>query len=762
MKKKKSNKGFSPSGSGGIFGGTPKPQAPTEAKVSGYSNSNLQLLAGISEGTIGGLVNGAQSIYINDTPVTNADGTINFPGLTFDTRNGNNTQAYMPGYADSVNAETSLGTEVKYNLPVTRQIINKNCDAIIVRLGFVLQEYPTAGGVIGSNVNFIIQIKEGSGAFITRLNTTIAGRYSSLTEFEYHFPVSNLGGTVSTFTVQVLRGTPTETDLNRVQKQVIFQSYTECVETKLSYPNTALIGIKLDASQFTSEPKLTFDISGVQIAIPTNSVITPDGGLNYSGIWDGTFYTPNASCADPTWVLWDLLTNKRYGLGKQIQTQNLDRWSFLTISNYCNQYVPDGANGYERRFLTNFVLEGKEDAFKVIETLRSVFRGFSYYINGALFFASDMPGTPVMQFTQADIEEGMFSYSRTSLKARHTVAVITWIDPNDNYKRAIETVEDADSIAIYGVRTIEISAFGATTRGQARRAGLAILMTEKLENETVSFKCRAFGINCRPGMIISVADSKRADVRYGGLIAGVSGNQITLDSSVQLYVGQTYTLTCMLSDGTIVENSITNTPGFYNTINLLTAYTSSPLVEGNWIISSSVVKPQLFRVLNRSAVSGSEETMYEITALHYDGSKYGAIDFNYPLETRSIRSTAPIVVTPPSNVLSSFQTYGTSYILTATWQGAYLNGKRDPFVVSYIVSYRRELNGIWQGAISTVNLSVEFPGLVNIGIYFIRVASVDLSGNTSVFVESTGLNLGTINTVTTFNVASHSPMVDMI
>jgi len=218
----------------------------------------------------------------------------------------------------------------------------------------------------------------------------------------------------------------------------------------------------------------------------------------------------------------------------------------------------------------------------------------------------------------------------------------------------------------------------------------------------------------------------------------------------------------MLSDGTIVENSITNTPGFYNTINLLTAYTSSPLVEGNWIISSSIVKPQLFRVLNRSAVSGSEETMYEITALHYDGSKYGAIDFNYPLETRSIRSTAPIVVTPPSNVLSSFQTYGTSYILTATWKGAYLNGKRDPFVVSYIVSYRRELNGIWQGAISTVNLSVEFPGLVNTGVYFIRVASVDLSGNTSVFVESTGLNLGTINTVATFNVVSHSPMVDMI
>ena len=755
--KKNVNKGFSPSGSGGLF--KSKPKSPAEANVSGYSNSNLQILAGLSEGTIGGLVNGAQSIYIDDTPVTNADGSINFPGLTFDTRNGNNNQSYMPGFADSVNSETRLGTEVKYNLPVTRQIINKNCDSIIVKLGFVLQEYPTAGGVIGSKVDFAIQIKEGSGAFITRLAPSISGRYSSLTEFEYRFPVGNLGGTVSTFSVRVIRLSPTEANLDRVQKQVIFQSYTECVETKLSYPNTALIGIKLDASQFTSEPKLTFDVNGVQIAIPTNAVVTADGGLDYSGVWDGNFYTPNASCADPTWILWDLLTNKRYGLGKQIQTQNLDRWSFFVISKYCNQYVPDGANGAERRFLTNFVLEGKEDAFKVIETLRSVFRGFSYYINGALFFASDMPGTPVMQFTQADIEEGMFSYSRTGLKARHTVAVVTWIDPNDNYNRAIETVEDAESIAIYGVRPIEISAFGATTRGQARRAGLALLMTEKLENETVSFKCRAFGINCRPGMIISVADSKRADIRYGGLIAGFNQNQITLDSSVELFAGQAYTLTCMLSDGTIIENAITNNSGKYDTVSISSAYSSPPLVEGNWIISSSVVQPQLFRVLNRSAVSGSEETMYEITALKYDGSKYGAIDFNYPLETRSIRSAAPKVVTPPSNVLSGYQTYGSSYLLTATWTGAYLNGKQDPFIASYLVSYKREINGIWQGTTSTVNLSAEFPGLVTVGLYFIRVAAVDLSGNASVYVESTGLNLGTVNAVATFNSVSHSMFV---
>lgn len=756
-------KGFGPKGRGGLLGGKKKQKPPETQANSGYSNSYLSILGGLSEGPIGGLVNGMQSVFIDETPLQNADLSYNFTGVTTDFRLGTLTQDRMPGFADSVNSETTIGLEVKFNLPITRQIINKNCDSITVRVGVTLQEFPDNGGVIGSAISFRISIKEGSGPFVARIEPTISGRYSGLTEFEYQLPVSNILGTVDRFTVKVERLTPTTTTPDKVQQVLNFQSFVESVETKLSYPYTSLFGIKLEASQFSSAPKVTFDVYGRLIQIPSNATVDADGGLTYTGVWNGAFYTPATACSDPAWILWDLLTNNRYGLGRQIKAKNLYRWSFLAISKYCNGLVPDGNGGFERRFLTNFVLEGKEDAYKVIEALRSVFRGFSYFLNGTLFFAADMPGTPVMQFTQADIEDGMFSYARTSLKARHTVAVVTWIDPDDGYKRAIETVEDAEAIQLYGYRPIEISAFGAISRGQARRAGLAILMTEKLETETVTFKVRAFGSECLPGMRIKVADSKRADIRYGGLVADSTLSSVTLDYPVQLEVGVSYTITVMLSNGGIAELPIVNAAGVYDVIQTST-FTSLPLVEGNWIIASSDVQPQLFTVLNRTVVSGSEESMYEITGLQYRGDKYGAIEFDYPLEPRPTRYTAPKVVTKPDSVTVGFESIGIApnytYVLIGNWRPPILNGTRDPFVSSYLIEYRLGVEGTWQGTTSTNNLFVEFSGLPT-GTYFLRVASVDLSGNSSAWVETAGVRLGVKSTVADFRNRDYAVFVDM-
>lgn len=767
-KKPKYENGFnSPSGSGGLLG-KPKTKAPVDAAETGYSNSYLQVLAGISEGPIGGLVQGGFSIRLGDTPAQNEDGSHNFQGFSYEFRNGTQNQSYIPGYAETVDSENSVSAEVIYLQPITRQIINRNCDAIIVRLAITLQDQPPSGGIQGTSVAFRISLKSGSGAFIPQVETTISGKYSSPTEFEYKIPTNNVNGTVDRFAIRVERLTETVPIGVNTVKTINFQSYIESSETKLSYPNTAIVGMKFEASQFTEAPSITFDVFGRLVDIPSNATINPyDGSISYVGIWDGTFQTPSYSTSDPAWILWDLLTNTRYGLGRQIKKENLNKWSFLTLSKYCNEWVPDGNGGAEKRFLVNFVLEGTEDAYKVIETLRSVFHGMSYYLGGALYFSSDSPGDYVAQFTQADIEDGMFSYSRSSLKAVHNVAVVTWIDPSDNYNKAIETVEDHESIITYGYRPTEILAFGCTSRGQARRAGLYTILSEKLDRYTVTFKCRAMAARVRPGDLIKIADSKVADIRYGGLIAAIDNVnlKVTLDYPVKLDLGVTYYITCLCEDGTIVERGVSNPAGTHTVIDYSVPFPSIPLVEGNWIIASVNVQPQLYRVLNRVAVAGSEETMYEITALQHNPDKYGAIDFDYPLESRSIRVSSPDIVTPVSGVTLGFQAIGVSpdvsFVLTASWQPPTLNGLRDQFVASYFVEYKIGIDGSWQSTVNTKNLFQEYPGLAT-GIYYIRVASVDLSGNASAWVESSGVKLGVINTIARFNNPNHSMFIDEI
>jgi predicted phage tail protein len=222
--------------------------------------------------------------------------------------------------------------------------------------------------------------------------------------------------------------------------------------------------------------------------------------------------------ADPAWILYDLITNTRYGLGRYIDQSQIDKWALYEISQYCNEYVPNGYGSYEHRFQCHLLLDGKEEAYKIIQQFLSIFRGFSYWMSGAIGFATDKPGSPVAQFTQSDIEEGMFSYTRTGLKTKQTIALVTWANPDDFYRQSVEAIDDPDGIAKYGVREIELSAFACTSRGQARRAGYAVLLTDRLEQETVTFKCRAYGAYTKPGDIIRIMDSKRADIRHGGLI----------------------------------------------------------------------------------------------------------------------------------------------------------------------------------------------------------------------------------------------------
>lgn len=770
-KTKSKKRSIKPKGSGGIFGGGQRSgSAPVTANDSGRSNSYLSVLAGISEGPIQGLINGPESIFLDNTPAY-SDGVPNFSGFSAEIRHGYQDQSYLPGYADEVNEELSINTEVKYQQPIVRQIINKNLDTVTVRLALTMQTQDSQGNVNPTDLHYRIWIKEGLNGYRLVHDIFITKKFSTPTEFEYIIPINNGGGTIDRFFLKVERLSPTIMPGDNTVKTVHFAGYVNSSLTKLSYPNTALVGMKFEASQFSAPPQVAFEIRGIIVDVPSNATVWDSGAVTYTGVWDGNFITPSKACSDPAWILWDLLTKRRYGLGKKLNITNLNRWKFLEISKYCNEMVPDGNGGYEHRFLSNFVLESAEDAYKVIETIRSIFHGMSYFLGGAINFSGDFPGIYVAQFTQSDVERGMFSYSRTGLKAVHNVAIVTWIDPSQGYTKQIETVEDYESIITDGYNPTELLAFGATSRGQARRAGLYLLYSEKLDRETVTFKCRSFAANVLPGQLIKIADNKRADIRYGGLIKGFTRIvtnvlDITLDFPVLIIPGENYILSLMCEDGKLYDYTVINDPGNTDVISVvISSEISDPALEGNWILASINTAPQLFRVLNRVAVSGSEGMLYEITALQHNPQKYNIIDFDYKLDPLPQKVKASLVTNPvPSvdityNVLGVYPNY--TFDMFGNWSKPVVNGKVDPFVVSYIVEYREGLNGLWVGSQSVNNNQHEIKGLRS-GEYYMRVASVDIYGKSSRWTESQVKFLGINGSISTANSIRSSDFATLV
>jgi len=761
---KKDFKGFA-AGSGG-------PPSPPQTAVTGYSTSTATVLGIISEGEIEGPINGLQSVYFDGTPAQNADGSNNFNTLnlnsdgtyndgsvnsntfTWDWRSGTQGQSRIPGFADDVEVETNVGVEVKNEVPVTKQIVNNNLDIIRVRVGITLEQYPPSGGVLGSSIEFKIYIQQGSGGMETRLDQTISGRFPTLTEFEYSFSVNNAGGTIEDFSVQVERVTPQDLDTTQWNRVLQWRTYTQCTEIKLAYPNSALIGLQFDSSRFTATPTIAIKAGGKLIQIPSNATPTATRGLTYNGIWDGTFQTPSVAIADPAWILYDLLTNERYGLGRYINTSQVDIWGLYEISQYCNDYVSDGNGSTEHRFQCNVLIDGKTDAYKVIQSLVSVFRGFTYWINGVVGCAADQPGSPIAQFTQSDVEDGIFSYSRSGLKTRHTVALVSWNNKDDFYRQAVEAVEDQDGINKYGVREIEINGFGCTSQGQAHRAGMAALLTDRLEQETVTFKVRAYGAYTKPGDLIQIWDTKRYGARYGGLIVSASTSSVTLDNPVTLLQGTSYALTVMLADGTIQEQSVSNSPGTTSVITVTTNFTSAPPPESNWIISSTTASPQVYRVLNRVPAQGSTEMMHEITASEYDPNKFTQIENGWTLAPLPASRNPPFPPNVPSGIALSYRGFGaiaaSGFSLIATWDPpTNSTGQQDPFTSSYYVQYQLGAYGAWSSAENTADTSYQWDGL-SAGTYYVRICAVDITGESSFWVVSNPITITIYNDVAVF------------
>lgn len=738
--------------------GSSQPKKPTEEPDAGFSTSIGSVIDVLSEGIIEGLIGDkARAIYIDNTPLENPNGTRNFKGVTIRTRRGFNVQNAVPDL-DEITQEVSINTEIKHNTPLTRTIINDQLDAIRVRLGVQLQEQDEDGSVEGRSVTFKIFTREGNASFKLRAERTIKGRYSTLTEFEYQFGVNNQNGTVDSFQIKIEKVDEDSTD-QRKTEVLRWSSYSEIIRAKLTYANTAFVNLDFEAEQFQSVPTRSYRVGGIICRIPSNATVQPNRRLVFNGLWDGNFINPGVAINDPVWQLYEVLTNKRWGLGVYIDESLIDKWSLYQCSVYNNQLVPDGLGGNEPRFQCSTVLQTKEKALSVIEALCSACNMKPFWADGVVQFWQDRPGDVAYQFTSADVENGQFSYSRTALRTRFTTVYVTWNDPDDFYNQAIEVVDDVKGANKYGVRETDTVAYGCFSRGQAIRAGKHLLYTSLNQVETVSFVAKANYSYCRPGEIIQISDPGKAKVRAGGKILdcyldSVSGYWvIKTDSPVRIEPGATVTYTA--TNNTLVTILLVNSANETNNLLYLSVPPSAmPLTDSNWVVRSPSLSPALYRIVDVEP-DASNQTKVKITAAQYDPGKYGNIENGLEIYTPPTRITAPTVVNQPTNVTGGINTQVvgglTSRTLTATWYYPLdLYGRPDQFVTRYYVEYKQGANGVWGNTTITSNLFQDFP-IRTLGVYQIRVASIDTNNKTSLWTYSPFIYVDNVNLVGTFN-----------
>lgn len=718
-------------------GGGKGSRNPTEQDNTALSRATINIVELLSEGPIEGFKgNPQESIFLDDTPVRSG-GALNFTGHSFAWRGGTGDQTFLPGYGDEVANEISVGQDVTESFPVTRQIVNSQIDAIRIRLAFQLQEFEDDGDIVGASVTYVIRIKEGNGPLAERFRSTLNARFSTLTEYDFQFPVQNQGGTVDEFTVRVEATVPDDSD-SKLQRVVRFQSITEVIQQKLSYPHSAIIGQQFAAEQFSSVPSRAYLIGGILCRIPTNAVVTDDGGLDFSGPWNMQLYRPSQAVSDPAWQLLEFLTNERFGVGQRISLDQISLASLYEVSRHNNGWVPDGFGGTQRRYLCNTVLQSTEDAHDHIQLFLNACNAFYYWGGDKIYFWQDRQTNPVAQVTNANVVDGKFNYASTDIRSRASICNVVWNDPDDKYQRAVEPVDVPEAVEKYGVRETDFTAPGCTSRGQAVRAGRRYIYGNFYETETCTFQMAIFGIRFRPGDVIEVFDWKKPNLRYAGLVLNGTTTQITLDAPIVLPPGGTYNIQLTLRNFTtdtldLQERAIANGPGTHSVISVATPFTTAPIPGAAWSID--VVSPQLFRVRGMRAESNNQALVEIVAGAYFDG-KQSLVENGFALQQQQLPVVIPAVVRRPRNVRLLDITVGNQITLLGSWDEPLDDsGSRDLFVSSYRYQYRRGATGVWQDINTTITNSARIEGLVE-GTYYLRVATVYIDGNVSSWVES--------------------------
>ena len=664
-------KGAKGGGKGG--GGSSSARVPVESPDSLRSVQYANVLDLVSEGEIEGLVNGWKSIYLDETPLQNLDGSYNFSGVAISDRNGTQHQSFIPGFSGA-ESENSVGIEIKQASPVVRSITNSNNTAVRVTLSInqLSTQNTSTGDVSGTDVSIAIDLQTDGGGFVQIIADTISGKTTS--KYQRSYRIELPAG--DNWDIRVRRLTADSASLS-LQNKTFWDSYTEIIDAKLTYPNSAIIGMQIDARQFTRIPVRGFEIKGIKVKLPSNyNPLT----RAYVGTWDGTFTV--AWTDNPAWVFYDIVTNDRYGLGDMISESMVDKWGLYSIAQYCDTLVEDGFGGYEPRFSCNLYIQTREQAYQVITNIASIFRSMVYWSAGSVQVSQDAPKDVSQIFSAANVIDGVFNYSGSSVKVRHTVAMISWNDPQDNYLPKIEYVADNEAIARYGVVQTELVAIGCTSRGQAHRIGKWLLYSEQYETETISFKAGLDSVFIQAGDVIQTTDANRAGKRMGGRLIAADVYNVTLDAAITIETGKTYEISCRLADGTVETRNIINGIGAHTLIDLDAAFSTVPQTYAMWIISVNDLEAESWRVVSISEI---EKTQVEIIALSYRAEKYAAVEQGIILEALP---TSIINISQP-NMPSNITVVESLYLAGAGVVGvvATVSWDSQPGISNYVLVY---------------------------------------------------------------------------
>ena len=694
-----------------------KQRQPIIAPDSAQSKTFISIMYGLGEGEIAGLADGYKSVYLDDTPLQNDDGEFNFAGVKVDFRAGTNDQTYIDGFAD-VASETNVGVELKHGTPWVKSFNNLDLDALRVRIkwGALRQQNPDNGDVGGVKIDYAIDVKTDNGGWVEALNTSINAKTSNAYERSHRIdlPKAQTG-----WAVRVRRITPNSTS-ELVSDTMYISAITEVIDLKLRYPNTALLGLRYDAEQFSNVAKMAARCRGLIIKVPTNyNPIT----RTYDGLWDGQFkmaYTNN-----PAWVYYDLCTAERYGLGSRLTQSMIDKWSLYRLAQYCDHMVDDGMGGQEPRFTVNVYIQSADGAFELLSRLAGVFRAISYWDGTSIVLDADIPQDSIYSFSRANVIDGIFEYTGTRARDRHTVAKVAWDNPANHFKTEYEYVRDEKAIAKFGVRVADIQAWGCTSKGQAQRAGLWALKSEQLETRMVTFKVGLDGYIPAPAKVIEISDELFAGRATGGRVLAINKTKtvITLDRAITAKAGDTLVING--DDGTSQRRQISGVNGD----NVTVTKPFSDISEQNvWVLDSQDLATMKFRVLSVTADDNHEFT---ITAVQYNPVKYDAIDTGAVASERPISVINPTVQAPTKSVnLSSYHTVNQGVTVTTLVIG----WEQVTGAVKYAVEWRKD-NGNWQSLPPTGTNSIEITG-VYAGQYEARVTAISAFGQASLATHS--------------------------
>ena len=707
----------------GSKGGGAKPRPSVEAPDSLQSTAYARILDLVSEGEIVGLKNDARSVFLDETPLANENGSLNFNGVTLDVRTGSQDQAHIPGFP-AVENESVAAVELRSDQPWTKAFTNLQLSAVRIRLAVsrLAQTNTSNGDTNGYTVKYAIDLATDGGAFVEVLASAFSGK--TTTKYERSHRI-DLPPARSGWTLRVRRLTPNSTS-GAIADTTSVESSTEVIDAKLRYPGSAIIGLQFDASQFQSIPSRSFELLGRIIRVPSN--YDPQS-RTYSGVWDGTF--KSAWTDNPAWIYYDLLLHPRYGLGHLLNAGQVDKWELYRIGQYCDQPVSDGKGGTEPRFTCNLYLSVRADALKVLQDLASTFRGMSYWGAGSVMAVADMPEDPVYTYSNGNVIDGKFVYGGSAKKTRFTVALVSWNDPTDFYRQKVQYVDDADGIARYGVQQTEITATGCTSQAQAQRIGKWALLTNRLETESVTFSVGLDGTLARPGQIIRVADNDRAGRRIGGRLRDATLNTLTLDAHVIAEAGDTITL--VMATGKAVSRVIKSVSisDEAQRVVLTQALSELPPAQSMWAIDSSSLAAQQFRVLSIAEDFTDTEIKYSISAVKHVPSKYGAIDNGSRIERLPVTVIPPGVQAPPASVTISnnhFVDQGSSVgVMTIEWA-------RPANAIAYEVYWRKN-DSEWVYAGRTGGSSMEVRGIYA-GRYVAKVRAINALDIGSVYATS--------------------------